>query len=417
MPGAATRPVPTWLRYAALASLYVAQGLPFGFFSHAVPVLLNRTHPPELVGLSSLLAVPWGLKFLFGPTVDRLPNRKRAIIPLNLLAVGSLVALGLARPAPGHLTPMLAGFFIVSVFSALQDVATDALALDVLTVEERGRGGAVQVAAQRAGIIAGGGGLLAILDTVGYRDAFFVMAAAIGLLTLPVLAIREAPRPAPTPARASVSGRLFGTFFERADAWMLVIALVGFKLGDALAAGMVHRWFVKQGLDNAAIGITRGVVGGVAAIGGASVGGALYRALGARRALVLTAALQTAAIAMYAVLDRVRPVGSDAAPLPMPVFYGASVAEHALGGAATAALFARMMDLSRPDARATDFTVMACVLASVTGLGIVASGFVTGALGLFGLFVVAAAVGLVAPLAARRLGRMGRMARMEEIAG
>ena len=114
MPGVATRPaVPTWLRYTALASLYVAQGLPFGFFSHAVPVLLNRTHPPELVGLSSLLAVPWGLKFLFGPTVDRLASRKRAIIPLNLLAVASLVALGLGCDDAGPYMPRIATYKVL----------------------------------------------------------------------------------------------------------------------------------------------------------------------------------------------------------------------------------------------------------------------------------------------------------------
>jgi PAT family beta-lactamase induction signal transducer AmpG len=59
-------------RFLVLAFLYMAQGLPFGFFSHAVPVLLNRTHPAELVGLSGLLGAPWAFKFVLGrPSIAR----------------------------------------------------------------------------------------------------------------------------------------------------------------------------------------------------------------------------------------------------------------------------------------------------------------------------------------------------------
>lgn len=401
-------------RYAALAGLYMAQGLPFGFFSHAVPVLLNRTHPPEIVGLSSLLAIPWGLKFLFGPFADwirggRLGPRTTAILPLNLLSVASLVVLGFSNPSADHLAPLLIGFFVVSLFSAMQDVATDGLALDVLDENERGRGGAIQVGAQRAGIIAGGGGVLAIIDRLGYREAFWLMAAATFLFTLPVLGIDERRYTKPAPAGPRGTGflveklKLLGTFFQRDDAWKVVGLLVAFKVGDALCAGMVTRWFVKQGLTNTDIALSRGLVGGLAAIAGAIAGGILFRALGRRSGLAILGGLQTLAIVLFIVLDLIHPVGSAGPGFSKSVFYVASVVEHVFGAAATAALFARMMDLTRDEARATDYTMMACVLVAVTGIGIVASGFLTKALGLRGLFIVATAAGVLAPLAALRL--------------
>ena len=46
-----------------LGALYLAQGLPYGFFVHALPTILReRGHGLVLVGLSSLVALPWALK-------------------------------------------------------------------------------------------------------------------------------------------------------------------------------------------------------------------------------------------------------------------------------------------------------------------------------------------------------------------
>ena len=122
------RSQPLGLRLGVLSSLYASQGLPFGFFSHAVPVLLSREHPPSLVGLSSLLAIPWALKFLWAPWFDRVHSerfgrRRVLLVPLQLATVLALVVLGLLEPSTPHLTPLLVGFFVVSLTCASQDIA------------------------------------------------------------------------------------------------------------------------------------------------------------------------------------------------------------------------------------------------------------------------------------------------------
>ena len=388
-------------RYSVLASLYFAQGLPFGFFSHAVPVLLNRTHPPELVGLSSLLALPGPLKFLWAPFVDgvegkRFGRRRSVIVPLQLLSIVVLVALAFSGASDRHLTPLLVGFFLVSLLSATQDIATDALSLDLLRAEERGRGGAIQAGAYRAGMIGGAGGILAMIDYIGVREAFLLMAALVALTTLPLIGLQEPPvKPA---LRGGQSLRLLGSFFKRGDAWLTIALLFAFKIGDALAAGMVTRWFVKQGLSTTFIAMSRGTVGGVAAIVGAVLGGFLMRSLGGKRALVALASVQGLAIAVYVALDWVHPIVIGVKPMAGSLYFAASAIEHLAGGAATAAIFTHMMNHCRDEARGTDFTVQACVLVAVTGLGLLASGFVTKALGLSGLLWVASALGLMSPL-------------------
>jgi MFS family permease len=61
-----------------LASLYLAQGLPYGFFTQALPVLMREQGASlTLIGATSLLYLPWVLKFLWAPAVDAFGTRRR----------------------------------------------------------------------------------------------------------------------------------------------------------------------------------------------------------------------------------------------------------------------------------------------------------------------------------------------------
>ena len=82
-----------------LGSLYLAQGLPYGCFTQALPALMRaRGISLEEIGLTSLLALPWALKFLWAPLVDRVGSRRFGrrrtwIVPLQVLSVATLVVL------------------------------------------------------------------------------------------------------------------------------------------------------------------------------------------------------------------------------------------------------------------------------------------------------------------------------------
>ncbi len=407
-------------RLALLACLYFTQGLPFGFFSHAVPVLLNREHPPEIAGLSSLLSLPWAFKFLLGPSVDRLgPGRRwMAILPMQILAVATLLALALFGGSEKNLTPLLVGFFLVSLFSATQDVATDALAIDLIDRTDFGLAATVQAGAYRVGMIAGGGGLLAVSDQIGYREGFFMMAGAIALASVPFITsnperrAQRASGSSPDPTRPATgwvgirehTSRL-ARFFVSSSGRRLLLFLFCFKFGDALAAGMVTRWFVKQGMSTTDIALSRGFVGGAAAIVGAVLGGLALRRVSYRNALQLFGGLQGAAILVYLVLAIAHPQRIGITPMPMSVYFGASIVEHVFGGAATAVLFAHMMNESDAESRATDFTTQACALVMITGLGLLLSGVITKFATLTGHFAVASFFALLSPLAVYVLPR------------
>lgn len=383
-------------RLGLLATLYFSQGLPFGFFTQALPVLMRkRGCSLREIGLASLVALPWALKFLWAPLVDRhafpgVGRRRSWILPAQLLTALLLVAVALTPPERG-LGPLLVAALLANLFTATQDVAADALAIDVLARDERGLGNGVRVGAYRVGMIVGGGTILVLLERLGWDVAFVVMAALVGLATLPIARTREASAP-----DAAAGAPDAGPHFLRRPGALRILALVvTYKAGDAFAVGMLRPFLADRGLGLAAVGELVGSVGFVAGLLGAAAGGALVNRLGRRRALLAFGALQALTVAGYAVVA----AGEAARPALALV----CAAEHFAGGMATAALFTCMMDWSRPGASASDYTVQASAVVIATGAAASLAGVSAQALGYFDHFVLATALAALALAAVARL--------------
>jgi MFS transporter, PAT family, beta-lactamase induction signal transducer AmpG len=377
-----------------LGSLYFAQGLPFGFFTQALPVMMRKSgFSLGEIGLSSLLAVPWALKFVWAPAVDRhwsprLGRRRSWILPLQLLAVVILATLALSGGARS-LRAVMAATLLLNLVAASQDIATDGLAVDILAPSERGVGNGLQVAGYRVGMIVGGGALLVLYDRLGAPLTFLAMAALTALSTVPVGRLREPPPTgAADPARSGPhSGR---SFLRRAGAWRLLAVVTTYKAGEAFAAGMLRPFLADLGLGLGDIGLLVGTVGFVAGLVGALVGGALMGRLGRRPALLVFGLLQAAAVASYALLafhaTHARPARS--------LLFSVCGLEHLTGGMATAALFTCMMDWCAPETSATDYTVQASAVVIATGLAATAAGASAQALGYVHHFGLATALAL-----------------------
>ena len=373
-----------------LGSLYLAQGLPYGFFTQALPVLLREMEVPlEDIGLASLLALPWALKFAWAPVVDRTFSPRRWILGLQAAATALAAVLALAQPAPGSVTVLLVAVLLTNLVAATQDIATDGLAVATLTAGERGLGNGVQVAGYRVGMILGGGLLLVVFDRAGWQPTLFGMAALLALAAGPLLAASDVGRDRPRrPTSPSTANPWSWIQLRGALPWALV--LIAFKFGDYLAQGMLRPWMVDAGMTKTEIGLLLGTAGFTAGLVGAVVGGLLVNLLGRRRALVWFGLLQATGVGAYAlcIAD-----GSTGAALQAAVVY-----EHFVGGMATAALFTAMMDASRPSDAATDYTLQASIVVGASGLGSALSGFGARELGYDGLFAVGAAFALLAPL-------------------
>ena len=383
---------------ALLSSLYAAQGLPFGFFTLALPVLMREAGwSLTAIGLLQLLALPWLLKFLWAPWVDHHGARRTWLLGLqgcSVVAALTLALLDLGSESRGLLLAVL----VFNLLAATQDIVTDGLAVRVLAARERGLANAIQVGAYRLGMILGGGGLLWLWARTNGSTVFAVMAGLLALSTWPVWQMRElppgaahdamAPRPRPS------AGQLALGWWHRALApGMLTFAALVFcfRFGDQMVSSLITPFVSDQGASKETIALMKGAVGSGASLLGALLGGALMVRVNRRTAMLSTGLGQAMTFALY--------IAAALGFGGMPLLWWATVAEGVVGTMATVALFALMMDASDPDHAGTDFTLLASVVVGVGSLGGIAGGVVGDAWGYvwaFGMGTVLSALGCVA---------------------
>ncbi len=385
-----------------LGTLYLSQGLPYGFFVQALPVMMREQGVSlEDIGLASLLALPWALKFMWAPLVDglgwpRVGRRRSWILPLQGLSIVTLALLAGVDPTAG-LALVLAGVFVVNLLSATQDIATDGLAVTVLQPEERGLGNGLQVAGYRVGMIIGGGLLLVVHDRLGWPLVFVSMAGVLALASVPIGLYREA-RPAGVErggegegeGEGGVDWRSLLRFVQRPGGALWLVVIAGYKAGVHFGTGMLGPMLSDLGLSLEQIGLLKGTAGFIAGLAGALAGGALVNALGRWRALISFALLQAVAVAAFALPMLMTPTTG--------LLYAVVIGEHFASGMATAALFTMMMDAATPEAAGSDYTLQASavVLASIVAAAL--SGYSAEALGYTAHFVLSGALALLALL-------------------
>ena len=165
-------------RVITLCILYFAQGLPWGFASVAFAAYLveNGTEVKDIAILFATVALPWTFKWIWGPVVDAVfikrfgPRRQWVLFAQTGMAV-SLGGLLVIDATIGDLNTevqlVTRVLFIHNIFASLQDVATDALAVEILQPDEVAKVNGFMFAAKRLGIIIGGAALGVLVTKIG----------------------------------------------------------------------------------------------------------------------------------------------------------------------------------------------------------------------------------------------------------
>jgi MFS family permease len=340
------------VKILVLSVLYLAQGLPYGFQTFALPVMLRRQGTSlTAIGFVGALALPWMLKPLWAPLVDRYGRTRRAwIVPLMLALAATLVAAGFAG-----LATLLALIFVMNLLAATQDIAVDGLAVDLLGVSELGAGNAAQVAGYKVGMLLGGSLFVWASVWVAPRLLFFGLAAIALAAAATAAATHEAPRSHQDHASASLRDIVAALVAAlRSPGNRALLLFIGtYKVGEGMAEAMWKPFLIDRGFDDAFIGGVFGTAGMAASIVGSLAGGFLATRVPFERAVWLPAAARIVPLAGQAIIAATTATRAGVIAL--------ASAEHLAGGALTTVVFALMM--SRVDRRigATHYTVLAAV--------------------------------------------------------
>jgi len=361
------KPPAAWAR---LGNLRIGVMLPLGFASGLPLALTAGTLQAWLtvdgvdlrtIGFFSLVGLPYTLKFLWAPLMDRfvppwLGRRRGWMLTSQLGLIAGIAALALT--GTGHAAWLLVGVALVVAFgSASQDIVFDAYRTDVLRPEERGFGAAVSVTGYRIAMLVSGAGALILSERLGWSGTYLVMA---GLMFIGVVTTFISPEPvAPAAAPRTMTEAVWGPlqqFFARSPAVGILFLIVLYKIGDAFAASLSTAFLIRGvGFSASEVGLVNKGLGLFATILGALVGGALMTRMGLFRSLLLFGVLQALSNLTFMVLAW---TGKNYA-----VMVSAVACENIAGGMGTAAFVALMMSLCDHRYTATQFALLSALAA------------------------------------------------------
>ncbi len=372
-------------KWLLLASLYVAQFLPVAFFGQTLPVFLRQQGVSlELIGLTSLLSLPWMLKVFWSPLIDRYGWTKWGHYKFWIILMQSLMGLAITICAfislESNFTLLLAGMLLAITFAATQDIATDALAIELLKPSERGFGNSIQGAGSYLGAMLGGGVILILLDSLGWTRSLLLMALGVLLLIFPVLSHQENITIAKTDYKLSFSA-LVG-FFQQPGIVRWILVLIVYMMGVTIANTMSRPLLVDLGMSLTDIGVMNGLISFGGGMIGSVLGGLLVKPLGRKQGLMIFGILMAVAIALWTLPT----LGFTS----LPILYVVAFGLHFTYSMACVPMFAISMDNSRPGNAGFDYTLQVTIIFVGSLLAGSFSGFIAQALGYFGAFIISA---------------------------
>jgi PAT family beta-lactamase induction signal transducer AmpG len=349
-------------RLGSMLLLGFASGLPLALTASTLQAWLTVSGVDiRKIGLFNQVQIPYTLKFLWSPLVDRLSlfglGRRRGWMLLSqLMLIAAIIVLG--QLSPGDDLAVVAWVALaVALFSATQDIAVDAYRTDKLTERERGLGTGIFITGYRVAMLTSGALALIIAQHYGWRTTYWLMAALLLIGVFTTLGVREPENGtvAPRSLQAAVV-EPFRDYFSREGAVLMLLLVLLYKLGDALAGALSTTFFIRElGFTMQEVGLINKILGLAATIIGALSGGVWMMRLSLYAALM-----------GFGILQAVTNLGFWALAVSGKSYVGMAVVvalENLAGGMGASAVTALLMALCNVRYSATQFALLSALAA------------------------------------------------------
>lgn len=364
------------------------------------------------IGLFAFVGLPYTLKFLWAPLLDRytplfLGRRRGWLLMAQLALILSLVMLASSQPALNPITLGMAAL-LVTFFSASQDIVVDAYRRESLSDIEQGLGASLYVNGYRVGMLLASGGGLIMADFLPFATVYLIMAAIMlfGVATTLFAPEPEATEGKPRTLREAVVDP-FVEYFQRNDAVVILLFILLYKVGDTMASHMTTPFYLDIGFTKTQIGAVVKLFGFWATIIGGLAGGVLILRMGIYRALLGFGVLQGLSTAGFAVLAL---IGSNVAGLAAVIAF-----ENFSAGLGTAAYIAFMASLTNKKFTATQYALLSSLMGVPRVIAAAPTGLMAEWMGWFGFFLFCALIAIPGLMLLVWLHRRGSTERREEI--
>lgn len=344
-------------RVYPLLVLGIASGLPLALTSGTLQTWATVENVSlKSIGFLTLVGTAYTFKFVWAPFIDRyvppMLGRRRGWMVITQILLGiALVGMGFFNPSE-NLFWLAVLATIVAFLSATQDIAFDAYSTEVLNSDERAAGSAIRTLGYRVGMIVSGGLAVTLAERwLGWGGMYMAMGGLMFIFAIASILAPE-PREVQPPRNLEDAFLLpFKEFFSRPEAWMILISIILYKLGDAFAGALSSTFLIRgAGFSAETVAWANKTLAIVATIVGALFGGALMGKLGLYRSLMLFGMLQAVSNLGYWIVSVV--------PQNLPVMVTAIGVEHLCSGMGTATFIALLMGLCNIKYTATQYALL-----------------------------------------------------------
>lgn len=340
------------LKLSTFFSLYIAQSIPMSFLSTVIPVLMRQQEfSLTAIGLLQLIKVPWLIKFLWSPFIDRhtdtLASYKRWIIGSEICYAIIILLVSLLNLQTDII---LIAILIIASFiaSATQDIATDALAARSVNKANKSLVNSMQSMGSFAGTMIGSGLLLLLYKKFGWNMILPSLSAFVMIALIPLVFLKKSDLPQEE-KRTKASGWDFIHFFTRRSIWKQIGFLTLAYSGIIGILSMLRPLMVDLGYNIQQIGFMSGVFGTSIGFCCSYMGGRIIKKAGRYKARIFFAAWVSVAAAYFYVI-------SQGAMPSWQLYLGIALIWGGYG-MSTVGVYTTSMDRVREGREGTDFTI------------------------------------------------------------
>lgn len=344
------------------------------------------------VGLFALVQLPYSLKFLWAPLLDRytlplLDRRRGWILVFQLALMVSIFAISFFHPATDLKSLTIACVF-VAFFAASQDIAIDAYRREVLRDEEQGLGASFGVNGYRIGMLVAGAGALALAQFLSWEASYRIMGIGMGVAIFATLLAPSVKGDVLAPRNLTEAVvQPFLEFFSRGFAVEVLVFILLFKLGDQMASDMFNPFYIQMGYTKAEIAAISKVFGLWATIAGGFLGGLCLVRYSLKSCLWVFGSLQIVSTLGFSWLATF--IGPNLGALTTVV-----TVENLCSGLGSAAYVAFMALLTDRRFTATQYALLSSLMSVPRIFFGSSTGYLAQAMGWTPYFVFCAAIGL-----------------------
>ncbi|HEY6088926.1 MAG TPA: AmpG family muropeptide MFS transporter [Gemmatimonadaceae bacterium] len=381
-------------KMAILLLFGFSSGLPFYLTSKTLQAWMTKAHVDlATIGFFSLVTLPYSLKFVWAPIMDRyvppfLGRRRGWVLITQVLLMIAIAAMSLHDPQRG-LQMLAINAIAIAFFSASQDISLDAYRTDVLQDREMGAGAAVFVMGYRIAMITTGALAFFLADRMPWQTVYLILST---LIVVGIATTFFAPEPvlSDAPPKTLVDAVVlpFADFFQRvgARAALVLLFIVSYKYSDSLAGSMTTPFLLQAGFSQSEVGAVFLGVGVIATIAGVVAGGAVIGKLGINRSLWIFVVFQGLSNLTY--------YGLSLSGKNHGFMVAAIITENFGLGLVTAGMTAYLMSMCNKRFTATQFALLSSLMAASRDILVAPAGKLIEALGWPGFFLTTVAMAI-----------------------